>query len=186
MPDPLSRVPMALVQGTSVSWRWEDSDFNPADGWALIYAFEGPSPLNVAGVADGTGFLVSLTTVQTAGLGVGFYRWQAFAARSVPSVERVQVAAGALEVVLDLLVSTASTEQKSHARRMVEALEAALEGRATDGQKSMSINGRSIERIPILELSQLLATYRQRLRAEEAAEAQGATPGKRRRIKVRF
>lgn len=186
MPQPLTRVPTAIVQGVSVAWTWSSGDYLPADGWTLVYAFEGPSALDVAGVVDGDGFRVDLTTVQTASLLPGFYRWQAFVARGGPPAERELVGAGALEVCLDFLTSSATGQQKSFARRMVEAIQAQLEGRATDGQASMSINGRSISRIPILELEQILTRFEARLRAEEAALAQGATPGKRRPVKVRF
>lgn len=186
MPQPLTRVPTAIVQGVSVAWTWSNADYLPADGWGLVYAFEGPSSLDVAGVVEGDGFRVDLTTAQTAALLPGFYRWQAFVARAAPTAERELVAAGALEVCLDLEASAATGQQKSFARRMVEALQAQLEGRATDGQSAMTINGRSISRIPILELEQALTRFESKLRAEEAALAQGATPGKRRPIKVRF
>lgn len=186
MPQPLTRVPTAIVQGVSVAWTWSNGDYLPADGWGLVYAFEGPTDFNAVAVVDGDGFRVDLTTVQTAALLPGFYRWQAFVARSVPTTERELVGAGALEVCLDLLTSSATGQQKSFARRMVEAIQAQLEGRATDGQSSMSINGRAISRIPILELEQILTRFESRLRAEEAALAQGATPGKRRPVKVRF
>lgn len=186
MADPLTRVPLALVQGTTVAWTWSHGDFAPADGWSLLYAFEGPSTLNKAATVEGTGFRVDLTGAETAALLVGFYKWQAFASRSTPPAERVAVGAGALEVCLDLQASAATGQQKTHAQRMIELLEAVLEGRATDGQLGMSINGRSITRIPPLELRQLLVVYRAELRAEAAAAAQGATPGKRRTIKVRF
>lgn len=186
MAEPLTRVPLALVQGTTVAWRFESADYLPADGWSLLYAFEGPSTLNVAAGADGAGFLTSLTGAQTAALLPGVYVWQGFASRSTPTVERVAVCAGSLEVVLDLQASPATGQQKTHARRMVELLEAVLEGRATDGQLRMSINGRSIDRIPPLELLAMRDRYRSEVRAEEAAAAQGVRPGRRRPIKARF
>lgn len=186
MPQPLTRPPLALVQGTTVAWYFDEAGFAPADGWSLLYAFEGPSTLNVAATVEGTRFRVDLSGAQTSPLGVGAYLWQAFASRSTPTVERVQVGAGALEVFLDLQASTATGQQKTHARRMLEAIEAQLEGRASDGQKSMSINGRSLDRHTLAELMDARRIYLAEVRAEDAATAQGATPGKRRRIKVRF
>lgn len=180
-----TRPPLVLVQNTTAAWRFEHADFDPSDGWSLLYAFEGPSTLNKAAVADGTGFAVSLTEADTA-LGVGVYVWQAFAERSTPTAERVLVAAGRMEVVLDLEASAATGQQKSFNRRMVEAIQATLEGTATAGQLSMSINGRSLNRIPLPDLMKALTYFEGRLRAEEAAEEQGAKPGRRRRIKVRF
>lgn len=185
MPDPLTRVPLSLVANTSTSWRFEHSEFDPADGWALDYAFEGPAELDVAALVDGAGFLVELTEAQTA-LAAGSYRWQAFASNVGPPAERVQVAAGRLEIVEDLEAVTGAGEEKTHAQIMCEALEAQLQGRATDGQLRMTINGRSIDRIPMLEVEQLYNIYRRKAEGDRAALAQGARPGKRRRVQAVF
>ena len=184
MPEPLTRVPREIVRLTSVAWRFESSDFSPLDGWTVEYNFEGPSELNVTAVPDGAGHLVELTTLQTA-IATGSYAWQAIASRAFP-IERVLVGQGRTDILVSFGVDTTIGEQKTHARRMVEAIEAQLEGRATDGQRAMSINGRSLDRIPVLELTELRSKYRMELRSEEAALAQGAKPGKRRRVKVRF
>lgn len=184
----LTQVPREIVRLTTPAWRYENPDYPPADGWTIEFAFEGPSEINVIGVHDGAGHLVQLTALQTA-VAPGAYGWQAIASRANPpdyTLERIQVATGKTDVVLNYGIDTTATSQKSHARMMVEAIEAQLLGRATDGQKAMSINGRSLDRIPVLELMELRRTYRMELRAEEAALAQGATPGKRRRIKIRF
>lgn len=185
MPEPLTRVPREIVRLSTPAWRFEDSDFSPVDGWTVEYFFEGPSELNITAAPDGAGHLVELTALQTA-IATGTYGWQAIASRATPTLERVLVGTGRTEFVLNFGVDTTAASQKTHAARMVEAIEAQLEGRASDGQKSMSINGRSLDRIPVLELMELRAKYRMELRAEEAALAQGAKPGKRRRIKVRF
>lgn len=186
MPEPLTRVPTCIVQGTSVSWRWSSSDFDPGAGWALDYAIEGPTNLDVLATAEGDGFRVDLAPDATSPLVAGFYRWQAFASNAGPPEERVLVAAGALEVVADYAASAGTVQLKTHARRMLEALEAVLEGRATDGQLRMSINGRSIDRIPLPELMAARDRYRREVAAETAAEEQGARAGRRRRIKARF
>lgn len=184
MPEPLTRVPREIVRLTSVAWRYENAEFSPVDGWTVEYNFEGPSELNVTAVADGAGHLVELSTLQTA-IATGAYAWQAIASRAFP-IERVLIGQGLTDFVVSFGIDTAIGEQKTHARKMVELVEALLEGRATDGQKAMSINGRSVDRIPILELKELRTFYRTELRAEDAALEQGVKPGRRRRIKIRF
>lgn len=185
MAEPLTRVPREIVRLSTVSWRFYDPEYLPTDGWVVVYAFEGPSELNVQAVNDGEGgHLVTLTSAMTA-IAPGAYAWQATASRAFP-LERVLVGQGRTDFLVDFGVASTLGEQKSHARRMVEAIEAQLEGRATDGQKSMAINGRSLDRHSIAELMDARSRYRMELRAEEAALAQGATPGKRRRVKVRF
>lgn len=184
MAEPLTRVPREIVRLSTVSWVFSDPEY-PSPDWVVVYAFEGPSEINVQAIPDGNGgHLVELTSATTA-IAPGAYAWQATASRAFP-LERVLVGQGRTDFLVDFGVATNLGEQKTHARRMVEAIEAQLEGRASDGQRSMSINGRSLDRIPVLELMELRAKYRMELRAEESALAQGATPGKRRRIKVRF
>ncbi len=188
MPAPLTRVPREIVRLSTPSWRFEDPEFSPVDGWTVEFFFEGPSELNITSTPDGAGHLVQLTALQTA-IATGSYGWQAIASRAIAptfTLERVLVGTGQTEVLLNYGVDTSAASQKTHARRMLDAIEAQLENRATDGQKSMSINGRSLDRIPVLELMELRRTYRIEVRSEEAALAQGATPGKRRRVKVRF
>lgn len=188
MPEPLTRVPREIVRLSTPAWRFEDAEFSPVDGWTVEYFFEGPSELNITAAPDGAGHLVTLTALQTA-IATGSYGWQAIASRALAptfTLERVLVGTGRTEFLLNYGVDTTAASQKTHAARMVEAIEAQLEGRASDGQKSMSINGRSLERHTLAELMEIRATYRMELRSEEAALAQGATPGKRRRIKVRF
>lgn len=185
MPEPLTRVPREIVRLSTPSWRFEDPEYSPADGWSVGYFFEGPSELNITATPDGAGHLVALTALQTA-IATGSYGWQAIASRTSPSLERVLVGTGRTEFILNYGLDTSTGPNKSHAQRMVDAIEAQLEGRASDGQKSMSINGRSLDRIPVLELLELRSKYRMELRSEEAAVAQGVKPGKRRRVKVRF
>ena len=50
--------------------------------------------------------------------------------------------------------------QLEHVRRVIDAIEAVIERRATKDQKSYSIDGRSLERTPIDELLLLRDRYR--------------------------
>lgn len=188
MAQTFTRPPREIVRLSTPTWRFEDPDYSPLDGWTIEYAFEGPSELNVIAVADGAGHVVALTALQTA-IATGSYGWQAIASRAPAptfTLERLVVQTGRTEFLLNYGIDTSTGPNKSHAARMVEAIEAQLEGRASDGQKSMSINGRSLDRHTLAELMEARKVYRMELRAEEAALAQGATPGKRRRVKVRF
>lgn len=183
MPEPLSRVPLEIVRNTSVTWRYENPDFPVSGGWALSYSFEGPSEITIPTTFDGEGFLATLSVAATASLLVGGYRWQGFA---TGGAERVLVCSGTIRVLEDLESAVGLGEQKTHAQKVVESLEAYIEGRATDGQLSMSIAGRSLDRLSPVEARKLLNQYRAEMRREEAALRQGAIPGRKRSIKFRF
>ncbi len=61
--------------------------------------------------------------------------------------------------------------ETTHARRMLNAIEAALEGRASKDTESYTIEGRSLSRTPIPDLLRLRAIYRREVAAEENPSA---------------
>ena len=68
---------------------------------------------------------------------------------------------GSWEVVPNIRTDT-STEVQSHARKVLSAIEAVIEGRASQDQMSYSIAGRSLARMPIEDL----LLFRDRYRSE--------------------
>ncbi len=75
-------------------------------------------------------------------------------------------------------------DARTHARRMLAAIEAVLEKRASSDQQSYSIGGRSLARTPIPDLIRLRAMYRREVAAEERAERFGSlSPAK---VRVRL
>lgn len=62
-----------------------------------------------------------------------------------------------------------STPLDTHAYRMVTAIEAVLEGKVTADVASYSIAGRSITKIPIVELIELREKYRKEFENEVLA-----------------
>ena len=67
---------------------------------------------------------------------------------------------------------------------MLELLEAVLEGTASKGQRSYSIAGRSVERIPIGELQTMRDSYARRVELECELEAKGVKRSPRRVLSV--
>lgn len=59
---------------------------------------------------------------------------------------------------------------QTHATRMLELIQAQLEGRAVDGIDSATIGGKQISKIPLMELKRLEQIYRAEVKAEERAE----------------
>lgn len=60
----------------------------------------------------------------------------------------------------DNITATEPTVEKSHAEKMLEAIEATLEGRITDDYKSLKINNREITKHSFDELLRLRDYYR--------------------------
>lgn len=176
----LSQVPPQLVAGDT--WRWERSfsDY-PAPTWTVTYYFENAAgQITAVASASGSQHLVSVPAATTQGYAAGRYRWVARASDGT-TVETIEGENG----WIDILVNPAAAGNKDHrswARRTLDAVEATIEGRASNDQLAMSIGSRSISRIPLNELWQLKKNLEAEVRTEEAASAAGLG----RNIKVRL
>ena len=76
---------------------------------------------------------------------------------------------GTLEV-LPRYDQAANLDDRSHARKVLEAIEAVIEGRATKDQEEYTIGSRTLKRTPVKELLELRDKYRGEVHAEELAE----------------
>ena len=99
----------------------------------------------------------------TANYTAGDYVWYAFITRSADS-ERVSVDEGRTEIVVNF--ANTNADLRSHAKKVLDAIEAVLENRASQDQMSYSIAGRSLSRMSIDDLM----TFRNRYRAEYLRE----------------
>lgn len=166
--------PTSAIAGDT--WRWERvlSDHAPSDGWALSYAFVGPSWLKVTAQPDGDKYVITVPAADTEKLEPGNYRWSAYVTKDP---ERFTIGEGRLLVRPNL---TRTDPAKSHAERMVGLLETAIEEKITLGSTSIEINGRQANLIPTQELRQLLGHYRSELRRSRHPKKLGA------RVEVHF
>ena len=85
------------------------------------------------------------------------------------SGEKWFLATGAMEVLPD--ISGTEFDGRSHARRVLDGLEALIEGRSTTDVTSLSVRGRSISRMDITELLRWRDKYRTFVRQEADAQA---------------
>jgi hypothetical protein len=170
--------PAALRSGDTWQWTPDLGDY-PADAWTLTYYFRNATAhFDIVATADGTGHVVSMAKAATAVLVPGWYEWTAFVSTVT---ERYQVGSGRTEVLPDLAANTAF-DARSFARKMLDAIEAALLDRATTDQLDLmagTFGDRSITRD-----KDRLNTERARYRTEAAREE---NPGQRGgRLLVRF
>lgn len=158
------QIPQKLTAGDS--WSWTDSDADhPAPTWVLSYHFRGPGAGNaftVTGSASGSDHALAQTAAQTKDLVRGEYEWHATATNGTT---RETVARGTLYVLPNLANLAADT--RSHARKCVDDLEAALEQRAKSPDRlSYSIAGRSISFSSWEEVEAMYQRYKMRVARE--------------------
>jgi hypothetical protein len=168
----LSAVPASIRAGDTLLLQVEFSDYPADESWVLTYTFRRPngSDITFAGTSNGEAHLVNVDNWTT----------QAWEAGSYDGIGRVTdgttqhtVWTGKLQILPDLASQDANFDARSHARIMLEAIEAVLENRATKAILSTTIAGQSITRYSPEQLLNLRAIYRDEVRREEYLAGQG-------------
>lgn len=182
-----TKEPSQLAIGDRWAWKRSDlhSDYDNSL-FTLKYSArrEGEgTEIEVIASASGTDYLVEVAASSTTNYEPGRYWWQAFITRTSDS-ERVTIGNGFFDVIADSDVSL--TDPRSHAKKVLEAIEAVIETRATKDQESYTINGRTLSRTPIADLIVLRDKYRQEVNGEEAAQKMAKGQGNPRHIGVRL
>jgi hypothetical protein len=194
MINPLTNVPEGepsrAVAGDTWSWKRSDlgSDF-PFDQYVLTYAFKRDgstiAPTIVTATGSASGFAVTVAATTTTNFTPGSWSWDAFMTRTTDSA-RVRIDTGRIEVLPNSAVSSADT--RSHARRMLTAIEALLEGRSVADVASYSIKDRSLTKLTPEELTSWRNYYKREVQREDAAEAarQGKATGRTTAVRFRM
>ena len=192
MNNPLINVPEGeptrVVAGDT--WTWKRSDLGvdfPFAQYTLSYALKRDGATGAPTIVTATGtsqsYEVSVPASTTQGLSPGPWSWDAYMTRISDSA-RVRIVTGRLEVLPNSAIATGDT--RSHARRMLAAIEALLEGRSVSDVASYTIQNRSLTKLTPEELTRWRNYYRREIQREDAAEAarQGKATG--RTMAVRF
>lgn len=164
--------PGEIVSGDRLAWKRTDlgSDYPPAS-YTLTYSArresDGTDSVAITAIADGNDFVVEVGQATTAAYEVGDYLWQAHITRDLDS-ERLTIDSGSWEVVANR--ATATTDPRTHAKIVLDAIEAVIEGRATKDQESYTIADRSLSRTPMSDLIMLRSRYRAEVWQEISAE----------------
>ena len=142
----------------------------PAPEWSLRLVMRGPMQIDINSTPDGTGHRLGASAAVTSGWDAGAY-W--YSLRALRGVE-VQIAdEGQITVRPDMAAIVGQHDGRTHAERVLAAIEAVIENRATVDQQAYEINGRSLTRTPIADLLKLRAMYRDEVRRERAAQRSG-------------
>lgn len=188
MADIPTNEPLTLRAGLTWKWRREDlaSDY-PATSWTLKYWLKktGATGANfsITASADGSNFDVTVPASTTSGYTAGRYTWSAQVTGG--SSEAYEVDTGSLEI-LPRYDQAANLDDRTHARKVLEAIEAVIENRATLDQQEYTIGNRSLKRMTVEELMRFRQLYRNEVQAELAAEKLANGIGIGRKVLVRL
>lgn len=153
-------IPTQHTAGDVQPFRLELPDHPPGADRAVRLALQGPTDQTIDAAADGTGWLLSLPAT----LPAGHY---AFALAAFLSGARQTLQTGLLHVLPDpFAASPAVLDRRSHALRMVSAIEAVLERRASKDENGYEVEGMRLDRHSVDDLLRLLRKYRREVRRE--------------------
>lgn len=174
--SPLSAVPAQLVAGDSLklSLATLASEYPAADGYALSLAFVpvGGGVVTEVNAVDGAGsWSVNIAGAVTGTWPVGDLRW---AAKVEKDGDLATVDSG---IMLVLPEASSAADTRSHARKVLDSLNAAIEGRAsaTDLEHTLA-DGRQVKRLSHAELWSMRKHYAGLVAAEDRKAGRSGGP----------
>lgn len=186
--DIITYEPKVLIAGDT--WKWKRTDLGidyPSSEWTLSYEGRGASTgtISITSGRDGTSedYLVNVSATTTASYVVGQYTWSAFVTKSS---ERYQIRSGFWEVKENLATASAGFDNRSFARKTLEAIELLLTGRASNAVERYRIGDRELIKIPMEELLTIRDKYRAEVNREDNAERVKKGLPSRHLIQTRF
>jgi hypothetical protein len=140
----------------------------PAPDWELSLILRGPVAIDLfaSGADEAHTFLAAAAV--TANWAPGPYWWQL---RASDGSDVVLVSEGQSKVLVDISAVAVGFDGRSHSQRVLQAIEAVIENRASIDQESYSINNRSLSRTPVSDLLKLRDRYRAEVSSAAAAKA---------------
>lgn len=154
----------------------------PAGVWTLQLVLRGPAVIDLAAVADGVNHVFSAPASTTTGWGAGRY-W--YSVRATDGVAKHEVESGHVEITPDLANASAGFDGRSHARIVLDAINAVIEKRATLDQERYRINNRELYRTPLGDLLKLRSEYERKVAREDAKARGQAAFGKQVKVHMR-
>lgn len=160
------------------------SGFPSTSGWTLYHRL---SPT----AAAGTGILLTSTGQAdgshrtyvapgtTAAWATGGYSYSRYISNGT---NRSTLGTGVLTVLADPATATSGVDNRSHARKVLDALNATIEGRATHDMAQYMIQGRQVTLLGPDALIKWRGYYQALVNGEEIKSGQRAAPG----LRVRF
>ena len=164
--------PTQIIAGDRAAWKRTDlgTDYAPAS-YSLKYSARledsGSTEIEITASESGSDYIIEVGQSTTTAYTAGVYHWQAYITRTSDS-ERVTVDSGTWEIKANR--DAATTDPRNHVKKVLDAIESVIEGRASKDQESYSIQGRSLSRTPIAELITLRDKYRAEWVREQRAE----------------
>lgn|GEM_PF-3931623 len=168
----LTALPDSFPAGISISYLKSLTGYSNAT-WTLHLYLAGPNALEVTGVAEGSGWRITLDAAATEELGAGTYQWIERLEKTTP-LTRFELASGTVQVK-PAIAGAGDGDLQSWAERTLGEVETAIKVRLAGGVlDSYSVSGRAAQRVPL----ETLYKMRAELTTIVAQAKTGARPSK--------
>lgn len=171
------KFPRSITAGLTLS-ALLSFDGYPSSDWTATAYLRGPGSIDIVAEPEDDAHHFAATAVESGAWPAGRY---AASIRVTDGTDVFELDAFEVEILADLALAPAGLDHRSHAKRVLDAIEAVIESRASKDQESYTINGRSLSRTPISDLLALRDKYRREVAAER-----GTRRSMGRAVKVRY
>jgi len=182
--------PKIIFAGDKAEWTESNSDYLPSAGWTLKYVLiNSTTKISFSSTPDGDSHSISLSSAVTAAYTSGVYTMQPYFENTGGTKEmqpRLTV-----EIKPDLTAAGTTTyDFRTHARKTLDLIEDAIEGRADKAHLSLQVStpqgSRALQYMNMEEMIKAREYYRGLVAVEEQQEKidAGQNPGGR--IKLQF
>lgn len=173
--------PDCISTGATVQWTKRLASF-PASSWSAKWLLRGATPpgLDVTATIDpddADGFLVTITPEQSATLSPGTVYYQIWVTNRTDATKVYEAGKASFKVVVGFAATEPGdvVDNRSQARKIVDAIDALMSNTATLVQRQYMVVGlhggqRQLERVPLSELQQTRQYYARIVANEQAAE----------------
>lgn len=174
------KLPKRHRAGDTFKWAVLVDDY-PATAWTMTLTIVNPrQKYTITGTASGDIHQLDATTAQTALWLSGRYR---VVAQVSNGTEQYSLEAGDFEILPDLINET---DTRHHVEKVLEALEAMLENKATSDQAELSFNGRTLKHMDPGDILTWRDKYKKELKRIKQQEAIAKGESQAGLHKVRF
>ncbi|MCC8368785.1 MAG: hypothetical protein LN573_01705 [Rickettsia endosymbiont of Oxypoda opaca] len=148
---------LSFTVGETVQWQKELINYPTKDGWQLVYCCRNFAySFEVKAEVQKDHYVIRLSSEETSKYKPAIYWWQS---RIIKENEQYIVENGEF-VIKPNLALLDSYDGRSHVKKVLDALEATILGKASRDQLSYSISGRSLSRLSPTELLKWRDTYK--------------------------
>jgi len=182
-------IPETLRAGDTIEWDESLSDYPATSGWTLAFALTayGKTSIVITASTSGSDYAISVLPAVTRLWAAGKYSYQAYVYKGTPTItEKYTIEIGEIEILPDLTQALSTTDNRSHAKKVLDAIEAVLEGKSSSDVVGYSIGGRSVSKMMPEELIKWRSFYKTEYERELEAEGIARGEDSPRRIGVRF